>query len=300
MSKRTIAELALILATLIWGLTFPFVRMVVAEINPIVLNFWRGLLATLIFGLFVFRTKQQRHQFFTMLPAGLTLGLFFYISYLTQSAGLKTIPSGRSAFITNLSVVIVPLLSPLFKSGYPSKNDIISSCVACIGLILLTDPLSQNGICVGDFLTVLAAFGFSIQIHLMQIYMKRYKAYGMISFMQVFFILIFSALCLPFAINDGHLVWFPTSIGAISSLLFLAMIATVATIWLQARYQYETTAERAAVIYVLEPVFATIFGFFILRESMSWLSLTGALLMVCSVLWVFVARIKSVKQLFKK
>lgn len=299
MSKRTIAELALILATLIWGLTFPFVRIVVAEINPVVLNFWRGAIATVIFALFVFRTKKQRQQFFTILPAGLLLGLFFYISYLTQSAGLKTIPSGRSAFITNLSVVIVPLLSPLFKNGYPTRNDIISSCVACIGLILLTNPLSQDGICFGDFLTVLSAFGFSIQIHLMQIYMKKYKTYGMISFMQVFFIFIFSVLCLPLAIQNGTLTMFPVSMPAIGSLLFLAIIATVATIWLQARYQYETTAERAAVIYVLEPVFATIFGFFILHESMSWLSLTGGLLMVCSVLWVFVARIKGIKSIFK-
>lgn len=299
MSKRTIAELALILATLIWGLSFPFVRIVVAEINPIVLTFWRGGIATLIFALFVFRTKNQRKQFFKVVPAGFFLGLFFYIAYLTQSQGLETIPSGRSAFITNLSVVIVPLLSPLFKTGYPTRNDIISSFVACIGLILLTDPLSQAGFAFGDFLTVLTALSFSIQIHLLQIYMKKYRTYDMISFMQVLFIFIFSALCLPMAKHTGPLTIFPTSVSAIGSLVFLAVIATVATIWLQARYQYETTPERAAIIYVLEPVFATIFGFIILHESMSWLSLTGAGLMVCSVLWVFVARMKFVKHIFK-
>lgn len=299
MSKRTRAELVLILASFIWGLTFPFIRIVVAEINPVVLNFWRGGIAALIFAPFVLCFKNQRQQFFKLLPAGMLLGLFFYIGYLTQSIGLETLHSGRSAFITNLSVVLVPLLSPLFKSGYPTKNDIISSCIACVGLILLTDPFSDAGISVGDFWTVMTALAFSIQIHLVQIYMKRYKNYGMISFMQVLFIFIFSALCLPSALQNGAIKMFPTSTAAIGSLLFLAIVATVTIIWIQARYQYETTPERAAVIFVLEPVFAAILGFLILHESMSLLSLIGATLMVCSVLWGFIARLKNITYLFK-
>lgn len=291
MAKRTIAELALIFDTLVWGLTFPFIRIVVAEISPIVLNFWRGTIATVILSLFVCRTKEQRKMIVKMLPAGGILGIFFYMSYLTQSIGLQTIESGRSAFITNLSVVLVPLLSPLFKSGKPDKNDIISSAIAFVGLILLTDPFSQRGLRVGDFWTLLTALGFSVQIHLLQIYMKKFKSEGIISFVQVFFIGIFGALCMPFAVQNGHLQFFPSSPEAIYSLLYLAIIATVVTIWLQARYQYETTAERAAVIYVLEPVFATIFGFFILHESMSLLSLMGATLMVCSVMWIFIIRL---------
>lgn len=291
MSKRTSAELALIFATFIWGLTFPFVRIVVAEISPIVLNFWRGTAASFIFALFVFQTKEQRKLMLKMLPAGCILGLFFYISYLTQATGLQTITSGRSAFITNLSVVLVPLLSPLFKNGRPSKNDIISSCIACVGLVLLTDPLSQTGMRIGDFWTILTALGFSIQIHLLQIYMDKFKAYGIMSFVQMLFIAIFSILCMPFARQNNTFAFLPTSVEGIYSLLFLAVFATASTTWLQARYQHDTTAERAAVIYVLEPVFATIFGFFILHESMSVLSFVGASVMVFSVFWIFLARL---------
>jgi len=295
MSKKTFAELVLIFTALVWSLTYPLIRIVVSEMSPAVLMFWRGTIAAIIFGIFIFYSKHALSIVLKLLPAGFFLGFFFYIGYITQAIGLQTIESGRSAFITSLYVVFVPILSPIFRGSPPTKHDIISCFIAFSGLALLTDPLSQDGLRVGDLLTLIAALCFSVQIHLIQIYTRKYKNYIVFSFLQAVYIGIFSAICIPFINGSTIVQWLPTSKSGLYSLLYLAVFATATTTWLQTRFQHNTTAERASIIYVLEPVFALIFGYYILNEVVSFVSLFGACMMILAVLWGFMARILTSK-----
>ncbi len=289
MSKRSFAEIMLIITAIIWALTYPFIRAVVAEMNPVVLIFWRGGVAAILFAILLIPQKNQ-YSLFKLLPAGFFLGLMFYISYVTQAVGMETIESGRSAFITSLYVIFVPMLSPFFRSTPPTKNDVISCFIAFCGLALLTDPISQKGLKIGDLWTILSALAFSIQIHLLQLYTRKYQSYGSFAFLQAFFIALFAMISIPLVGNPYTLLWFPTTKLGIYSFLYLVLFATAATTWLQARYQHDTTAERASVIYVLEPVFALVFGYVILHEVISFISFVGAVLMVLSVLWGFIIR----------
>ena len=61
--------------------------------------------------------------------------------------------------------------------------------------------------------------------------------------------------------------------------------------WLQSRYQKDTSAEKASLIYALEPVFALVFGYFILQEGVSVSALIGASLMIIAAMWVEIVRI---------
>jgi drug/metabolite transporter (DMT)-like permease len=283
---RTKAEIALILATFFWGLTFPFIKIVVQEISPSSLVFLRGLIATLIFAPFIILLKNNRDNIIKLIPIGFVLGFLYYVSYLSQAIGLQTITSGRSAFITNLSVIFVPLLSPLFGRGLPTKNDLISCIIAIFGIYFLTNPFSKSGLAPGDFWTLLTAVGFSFQIHILQWAMDRNAYPTVYAFLQVAFISAFSLLFLPYGNLRTHL--FPTSTAAIFAITYLGVFAMVLTTWIQTRFQNQTTPERASVIYIIEPVFACFFGFLILNEKMSFQNFLGGSLIIIAVMWTYV------------
>lgn len=285
MSKKLIAELVLLFSTLLWALTYAFTRIIVQEIHPNILIFWRGLLASLIILFFVFASIKRTKHLSKVIWGGFLMGGLFYVGYITQAIGLQTIESGRSAFITSLYIIFVPLMSPFFNSTWPTKHNIIACLFAIVGLVLLTNPFSQHGFYSGDLWTIIAALAFAIQIHLLQIYTQRYQSYDFFVFLQTLMIGLLAAITIPFSMNVKSIKWFPHSLSAIIGVLYLIIFTTIITMWLQARYQKDTSAEKASLIYALEPVFALIYGYFILHEVNSTVALIGAFLMILAALW---------------
>lgn len=291
MNKKQIAELILFLSTLLWALTYACTRILVREIHPNILIFWRGLLAALILSLFAFSSiKESKEHLFKIIFGGFLMGALFYIAYVTQAIGLQTIESGRSAFITSLYIVFVPLMSPLFNGTRPTKHNFIACSLALGGLFLLTNPISQHGFYRGDVWTLIAALAFAIQIHLLQVYTQKYASYDFFVFLQTLTIGILAAMSIPFTVNTSAITWFPHSLVGIIAILYLIIFTTVITMWLQSRYQKDTSAEKASLIYALEPVFAIVFGYFILHEIVSISALIGACLMILAAIWVEIVR----------
>jgi drug/metabolite transporter (DMT)-like permease len=73
--------------------------------------------------------------------------------------------------------------------------------------------------------------------------------------------------------------------SVLSALLYLALFATALVLWLQALAQRVVPAYAAALIFALEPVFAAIFAYFMLGETLSlqgWLG--GGLVVVAMIL----------------
>ncbi len=61
-----------------------------------------------------------------------------------------------------------------------------------------------------------------------------------------------------------------------STLLYLGLVVTATPVWTQAVAQRWVTAQEAALFYTLEPVFATIFSFWLLGEKLGARGLVGA------------------------
>jgi drug/metabolite transporter (DMT)-like permease len=70
----------------------------------------------------------------------------------------------------------------------------------------------------------------------------------------------------------------------IISLAYLTLFATLATTYAQTRFQKDTTPTRAVIIFTIEPVFAAILAYFLLRETLGTLGLLGGFLIICGVL----------------
>src|SRR5215510_10506623 len=98
----------LVLITLIWGSTFVLVKEALADSSPLVLNAVRMSLAAMLLALFY--RKQLALLDRRSVIAGSVVGVFLYLGYALQTAGLKLTTPSKSAFLTGVSTVLVPLV----------------------------------------------------------------------------------------------------------------------------------------------------------------------------------------------
>jgi drug/metabolite transporter (DMT)-like permease len=57
---------------------------------------------------------------------------------VTQTIGLQTTEAGKAAFITGLSVVLVPVFAAWFLHQPSSRNAVAGILLATVGLALMT------------------------------------------------------------------------------------------------------------------------------------------------------------------
>ena len=278
---RLRADLALVLVALFWGLTFPLIRSALGQLSPVQFVAWRFSLAALAFLPLLFLDPDARRGLRDVLGAGLLLGLISWASYFAQTWGLQTVPAGRAAFITGTNVVIVPLLAPLFCLGRPRGSDYLAALTATSGLYLMTmgDAGSGTGFSSGDFWILFCAVSYAVYILVLQRVLRKARNATALAFVQVAAIAFFADLILGF---NGP-VAFGWSAWVIAALLVCAILATVATFWLQARFQARTTAQRVALIFALEPVFAAGFAWWLLGEKTGLRGAGGGVLVLAAV-----------------
>ena len=71
---------------------------------------------------------------------------------------------------------------------------------------------------------------------------------------------------------------------SIAGLLYLTLLATLLTTYVQTRYQKETTPTRAVVIFSIEPVVAAVLSYFMLGEVLGVPGMIGGALIIGGVL----------------
>lgn len=266
------SDLGLALISVLWGSTFPIIRTALQDVDPHTFVAIRFGIAAVAIAPLIFFSSKLRREFWSALPWGITLGVVMFTVFLSQTIGLKTVPSARGAFITGTSVLLVPLLSPFFKRGLPKRGDMLGALLALLGLFLLLTPES-GGLTTGDLYIVISAVAIAVHMHLLQIACAKNKYSDMILvYWQTLAIAAFSTLSIPLTVGRYGSI----SVRAFAMMAFCAILVSLGTFWLQARYQKRTSPEHAAMVFSLEPVFATVFGFFILGEVLNTRGYTGA------------------------
>jgi drug/metabolite transporter (DMT)-like permease len=251
---------------MIWGSTFVVGKYVLQNLTPLQTIAIRFTLATAVLLAFSFRsifplTKRQ-------ISRGVILGLFLFLGFVPQTIGLTITTASKSAFITGMMVVFVPLLQIVIERRAPKIGNIAGVAVVSAGLWLLTSP-SGSSFNAGDALTLVCAVLFAVYIVYIDVVAHDMSA------MQLTFIQMATTAVLAVAstaVFDS--VPGPVPSGTIFAVLYLTIFATILTTFMQARYQKETTPTRAAIIFTIEPVFAAVSAAVFLGER---IGLSGAI-----------------------
>lgn len=268
----------LILVTIVWGSTFFIVKDTVATVNEYLIVFVRTDLA---FGaMFLFQLFKDRKKLFNKKAFihGSILGVLLAITYAAQTIGLKFTSTGHSAFITSSAVVVVPFLMFFFYKYKLLKIDITAVIIVFGGLFLLTYDF-ETQMNIGDLITIITAAAYAIHVVLAGRIVKKTDATTIVTYQ------FFAAALLSFLvwiITDHEPVHFSPKAGY--SLLYLGLIGTLFCYFIIVWVQKYVSSLKVAIIFSLEPVFASFFGYWALHEVLNTKELIGAGLILSGVL----------------
>ena len=283
MSRKLKADLLLIFCTLIWGATFVLVKDALADASVFVFLALRFFLATVV--LVFMYGRQLRTAGATGFRAGALIGCCMFGGYAFQTAGLALTTPSKAAFITGFFVVFVPILLALFGSRRAPIWVWLGALSAFIGLYFLAVPSSGlSALNRGDLLVLACAFMFALHVISIGHYSVRYPA-GALTLIQVAVTALFTTLCVPlfsrFGIEQPRVMW---TRGLLIAVVTTGIFATAVAFSLQVWAQQYTSANHAAIIFTLEPVFAGLTSFFFYHERLSARSLLGAVLILGGIL----------------
>jgi drug/metabolite transporter (DMT)-like permease len=265
MSRSLRADLALLLMCVFWGGTFVLVKQALGDVSTLLyltLRFGAGTLALLAFG---GRPGKP----------GAIVGLFLFLGYVLQTHGLRFTTPSRSAFITSLAVVLVPLGHGLIKRVWPGWGVGIGAALALVGLLLLTNPLGSASIHIGDLWTLGCAIAFTIHILLVGHFSPRVRPLDLATG-QTLAATALGLLTFPWA--EG---WFLRPSGTVwVAVAITGLLCTALAFFVQAWAQQSTTSSHVALIFATEPVFAWITSAILLGERLGLTASIGALLIL--------------------
>lgn len=275
-SARLRADAALLGITAIWGSTFVLVKDALDRASPFVFLALRFALAGAV--VTVLARGQLRDR--ASVRRGLVLGVFVFVGFALQTFGLADTTPSRSAFITGLSVALVPFVAVFLFRRWPRVPSLLGIALAVIGLYWLTlsgSAPSGGARLRGDLLTLGCAVAYAFHIAINERFAAISKIFAMVA-VQLWVVSLLSAICIPFfggkLVLDGVLVW-----GVVFTGLFATALAILVQTWGQAR----TTAVRAALIFSLEPVFAAVYSVLLGREQLGAKEAVGGGLIVLGV-----------------
>jgi drug/metabolite transporter (DMT)-like permease len=249
-------EWALVAATLIWGVSFTVVKGALNDASSLLflaLRFSVGALAVaLVLGPRLVRYRYRwRHLRWCILG-----GVLLMAGMSLQTAGLRLTTISKSAFLTGLYIVLVPLLSSLVNRVGPRPLEWLGIALATLGMALMTMNKDQwQAPSLGDALTIGCAVVFAF--HIMVVGQAARTGDAQLSTLLQ---LTVCALCLAgtcWWIEVPRIVW---SSRVIFAILLTGVFATAVAIGLQSWAQQSVSATRAALLFALEPVFACLFA----------------------------------------
>ena len=276
--KVVLAQFGMVITTMIWGITFVMVKDALNDAPPFIFATLRFGLA-FIMGLLYLNYKIKSITSKEIL-GGIICGFLLFCGYGFQNFGLMLTTPSKSAFITSVSVIFVPILLVLFKLQKIANKIWFVVLFATLGLYILLNPMG-GGINLGDILTFGCALSFAFHVIYQDIYVNQNVDVTRFFTVQVFFVFLFSLLS-SFMFEDySSVIISQRLIVAISVTGALAtFIAILLMIWAQTIL----SATKTAIYLSLEPVFAALFSVFFAGEILGLYGWTGGIIIVLSVM----------------
>lgn len=276
-NNSIVSDLALVLISIIWGTTFAIVKNTVRTVDPVLLIALRMTIAAIAVSFLCWRRGLFSRMGGETWRSAAVIAIFVYMGFVLQTVGISHTTASKAGFITGLSVVFTPMLSPYILRKNPEWYSWAGVGIAVLGLGMLSLDGWQLP-SIGDSYVLACAVCFGFQIVLLEKYSPRLN--GMLLSMAQFIWIGLLAMVTA-APKLPELAKF--SMGTWLIILYLGIMATAFCLMVQTIAQRYVPAVRAAVIMQMEPVMGAFFSWLLLGELLTARQWLGAVLIIAAV-----------------
>lgn len=269
--RSSIATLAILLVTAIWGSTFFIIKDAVSQVDPLDFLVIRFAIGTAVPAIVFHRKllRLTRRQW----AIGLGVGGVYGLAQIAQTVGLQHTQASVSGFITGTYVILTPLILWAVFRRRLHLSTWLAVVIAVVGLAVLSlSGLGNGGI--GELLTLTGAALYAVHIILLDRFARAMDAISLATSQLVGVTLVVGALGLP----GGCQI--PTEPSVWGAIFYTAILAGIVTMLLQTWAQRHIAPTRVALLMTFEPVFASVFAVCLGGEDLTWRLVAGGTLIL--------------------
>ena len=286
MKKNLLGSISLLLATVIWGSAFVAQSVGMDHVGPYTFQAIRCAMAAigLVPVIAIFDAGKNDGKSFIsrfadkkLWMAGVLAGIPLCFAANLQQIGILYTDAGKSAFLTAMYIIFVPLIG-IFLKQRPSPMIPVCVLLAAIGLYFLSCA-GVSGINIGDICLLLCALAFAVQITVIDRFAQIVDPLRL-NCIQAGVCAAGSALVMLFTET-------PTSDGIAGSwwpMCYAGFLSMGVAYSLQIIGQKHLNPAPASLIMSLESVFAALSGWLFLQETMTFEESVGCILVFLAVI----------------
>lgn len=275
--------LFLLLASFFWGTTFVAQMVGMDEIGPFTYGMGRyviGFFVVLLIWLALSgqrRKAREKGAWQSGWKYGIGAGCIMFVGSAMQQVAMLYTTAGKTAFITCLYIIFVPLFARLIGKRIRLENW-LGAAVAVAGLYCLSIK-GDFDLNFGDILAFIGAFFWSFHILFIDRYASRADGVEISASQLGMCAILNTVACLLLE----TFTWQQLA-GAAVPILYAAVLSSGVAFTLQIMGQKTAEPAPAAVIMSLESVFGALGGWLVLGETMNREEILGCCLMLAGML----------------
>lgn len=285
--KQLKGSITLIFATIIWGSTFVAQSVGMDYIGPFTFQaircFLGGLILFPVIAIADRFKKNDNKTFFSrwldkkLWKAGLFCSIPLFIAANLQQLGIVDTDAGKSAFLTAMYIVFVPILG-IFRGQKPTKWIPVSVLLGVVGLYFLS-CVGVTTVATGDLLLLACALAFAVQILCVDTFANQVDPLRL-NFLNCMICAALSATVMLFTETP---TWDGIR-GCFGSLAYAGFLSMGIAYSLQIIGQKDLHPATASLLMSLESVFAVLSGWLILHEKLTSWEAIGCVLVFAAVI----------------
>jgi drug/metabolite transporter (DMT)-like permease len=277
-----------ILAGVLWGTSFPVIKIGLTFVDPFAFVFWRFLVASallliimLLFKKLEFKIADKKLLVF--------LGIANAAGYLLQYVGMNYTTAAKAALFVNISAIWVALLSPKLLGESFSRKKILGVLFGLGGIVFVSTNLDFStfgeGQFVGDIMLICSGVAWALFI----LYNKRLIMNSTTAiFQSMTWVLVLTLLSIaPFTILSGSR-FLDLTMQAWLVIFYTAIVCWVLPYYLWLEGLKHLSASTSTVLLLSEIVIAVILSIIVLKEPITVFSTIGAFFIVIAIALVSV------------
>lgn len=285
MDAKREAVAGLLFATVIWGISFPVIKVALNEISPSLFISLRFILAALIVLAYLALTRKPVKKLLNNKILWI-LGITNAIGFVMEFYGLTLTTASKASLLVNVNVVFMAIFSAIMLKDKITSKTKLGILVGLIGVFLTTTGGDLSSLAQGSVIGDLIIFMGGMVWAFSNIYNKRAATELGLSSMEVT-----ESMSITTAITLAPLLFFtplafvltPFSVAAF---LYVTVICTIFGFYLFYRALKTITVVNAGIVMLFEIIVAIAVSFAFLGETIAPIGIAGGVLIGLSIVLV--------------